>query len=139
MYTSHTYGGYIMSKYFSIFAFSLFISLMALKGFSKEPMRMDFLNSTTKPKTKLVIFSANWCLPCKMIHKWMKEDKIVKDLISNYDVEHYDFDLDKNERKKYNVDRIPTLIAIQDGAEKARKIGISSGKKGLESFLETYK
>lgn len=131
--------GISMTKYFSIFAFSLFISLMALKGFSKEPMKMEFLNSTTKPKTKLVIFSANWCLPCKMIHKWMHEDKVVKDLMSKYDIEHYDFDVDKNARKQYNVSRIPTIIAIKDGAEKARKIGISSGKKGLEAFLETYK
>ena len=42
---------------------------------------------STKPKTKLVIFSANWCLPCKMIHKWMVEDEIVKNLISKYDVD----------------------------------------------------
>lgn len=128
-----------MTKYFSIFAFSLFISLMALKGFSKEPMKMEFLNSTAQPKTKLIIFSANWCLPCKMIHKWMQEDKIVKDLMSKYDIEHYDFDIDKNARRQYNVNRIPTIIAIKDGAEKARKIGISSGKTGLEAFLETYK
>tara|TARA_B100001778_G_scaffold150090_1_gene123294 strand:+ start:586 stop:978 length:393 start_codon:yes stop_codon:yes gene_type:complete len=130
-----------MSKYFTIFAFGLIISLMALKGFGKEPTRMEFLKTSkpTEVKTKLIIFSANWCLPCRMIHKWMVEDKIVKNLMSNYDVEHYDFDADKNERKKYNINKIPTMIVIQEGEEKARKIGIGSGKKGLESFLEVYK
>ena len=114
---------------------------MALKGFGKEPTRMEFLKTSkpTEVKTKLIIFSANWCLPCRMIHKWMVEDKIVKNLMSNYDVEHYDFDADKNERKKYNINKIPTMIVIQEGEEKARKIGIGSGKKGLESFLEVYK
>ena len=121
-----------------IAALSFYISIHSLLGFSSEPQRMDFLMKT-KPKTKLVLFSANWCLPCKMINKWMQEDKVIKDLLSKYDIEHYDFDVDKNARRQYNVNRIPTIIAIKDGEEKARKIGISSGKKGLESFLETYK
>tara|TARA_B100000085_G_scaffold234952_1_gene222997 strand:- start:84 stop:470 length:387 start_codon:yes stop_codon:yes gene_type:complete len=117
---------------------SLYISLYTLLGFSSEPRRMDFL-MTTKPKTKLVLFSANWCLPCKMIHKWMAQDKVIKQLISEYDLEHYDFDLDKSMRAKYNVNKIPTLIVIKDEEEKARKVGIGSGKTGLELFLQTYK
>jgi len=121
-----------------IAALSFYISIYSLLGFSSEPRRMDFLMKT-KPKTKLVLFSANWCLPCKMINKWIKEDKVIKKLISQYELEYYDFDLDKAMRKKYDVKKIPTLIVVRDGAEKARKIGISSGKKGLESFLETYK
>ena len=35
-----------------------------------------------------------------MIHKWMAQDKVIKQLISVYDLEHYDFDLDKNEKKE---------------------------------------
>jgi len=128
-----------MNKYYIIVAaLSIYISFYTLLGFAREPNRIDFLMST-QPKTKLVIFSANWCLPCRMIHKWMHEDRAVKSLMSNYEVTHYDFDLDKDQRRKYNVTKIPTIIAIQDGVEKARKIGVSSGKKGLESFLETYK
>jgi thioredoxin 1 len=121
-----------------IAALSFYISIHSLLGFASEPRRMDFL-MTAKPKTKLVLFSANWCLPCKMINKWMQEDKVIKKLISQYEIEYYDFDLDKAMKKKYDVKKIPTLIVVRDGVEKARKIGISSGKKGLESFLETYK
>ena len=128
-----------MSKYYIIVAaLTFYISFYTLLGFGREPNKIDFLMST-KPKTKLIIFSANWCLPCKMIHKWMVEDEIIKNLISKYNVEHYDFDLDKDARKKYDVNRIPTLIVLKEGVEKARKIGVSSGKKGLESFLEVYK
>ena len=77
-----------------IAALSFYISIHSLLGFASEPRRMDFLMKT-KPKTKLVLFSANWCLPCKMINKWIQEDKIIKDLLSKYDIEHYDFDVDK--------------------------------------------
>ena len=69
----------------------------------------------------------------------MEQDKVIKQLISEYDLEHYDFDLDKSMRAKYNVNKIPTLIVIKDEEEKARKVGISSGKTGLELFLQTYK
>lgn len=127
-----------MKHYIIVAALTFYISFYTLLGFAREPNRIDFLMST-KPKTKLVIFSANWCLPCRMIHQWMVEDGTIKDLISKYDVEHYDFDRDKNVRRKYDVNRIPTIIVLKEGVEKARKIGVSSGKKGLESFLETYK
>lgn len=133
-----------MNKYFTILAFSLIISFYSLSGFAQWGTGMftgsndlDFLKAQEKPT--LIIFHANWCLPCKMVNKWVQEDIKIKNLIENYDVEHYDYDLDKMMRTKYNVRKIPTLIVIQNGEEKARKVGIATGKKGLELFLESYK
>lgn len=128
-----------MDTYFRNMAFTLLISLYTLIGFSNaaQPRDMEFLKTQMKPK--LIIFHANWCLPCKMINKWMHEDREIKNIISHYEVEHYDFDIDKSMREKYNVNKIPTLIVIVDGKEVARRVGISTGKSGLVLFLEAYK
>jgi hypothetical protein len=69
----------------------------------------------------------------------MKEDSKIKNLLSHYDVEIYDYDLDKDMRTKYNVTKIPTLIVIKNEEEQDRRIGIATGKRGLELFLEAYK
>jgi len=128
-----------MDTYFRNIAFTLLISLYTLLGFSNaaKPRDMEFLKTQMKPK--LVIFHANWCLPCKMINKWIEQDREIKEILSNYEVEHYDYDLDKMMRTKYNVNKIPTLIVLKNGEEVARRVGIATGKSGLVLFLETYK
>jgi hypothetical protein len=35
--------------------------------------------------------------------------------------------------------KVPTLIVFVNEEEKARRVGISNGKKGLELFLKAYK
>ena len=128
-----------MGTYFKSLAFTLLISLYTLIGFNNaaKPSDMEFLRGQMKPK--LVIFHANWCLPCKMINKWMEQDREIKEILSHYEVEHYDFDLDKSMRQKYNVNKIPTLIILKNGEEVARRVGIATGKSGLVLFLEAYK
>lgn len=108
-------------------------------GFNQKiyASEIEFLKSQMKPR--IVIFSANWCLPCRMFHKWAEQDLTIKRLLSNYEVEFYDYDLDKMMRTKYNVTRIPTFIIIENEEEKARRVGLSNGKRGLELFLEAYK
>ena len=128
-----------MCKHLFSAALSFLLSIYILMGFNQSPQsrEIEFLKSQMKPR--IVIFSANWCLPCKMIHKWMKEDSAIKNLLSHYDVEIYDYDLDKDMRTKYNVTKIPTLIVIKNEEEQDRRIGIATGKRGLELFLEAYK
>ena len=128
-----------MKHNLSIALLTVIISMYSIMGFSKASEGISFLKSTQPTKNKLIIVSANWCLPCKVVHKWLEEDKIIKNLLENYQVEHYDFDVDKEAVKKYNVDRIPFFAVVKGKKELARKIGIGSGKKGLESFLQTYK
>ena len=128
-----------MGTCFKSLAFRLLISLYILIGFSNaaKPSDMEFLKTQMKPK--LVIFHANWCLPCKMINKWIEQDSEIKNILSNYEVEHYDYDLDTMMRTKYNVTKIPTLIVIKNEEEVARRVGIATGKSGLVLFLEAYK
>lgn len=125
-------------RLFSV-ALSFLVSFYTLMGFNQTLISSEiaFLRSQTKPR--IVIFSANWCLPCKMIYKWMDQDKTIKKLLSYYDVEIYDYDLDKAMRTKYNVTRVPTFVIIEKEEEKARRVGISSGKRGFELFLEAHK
>ena len=120
-------------------ALSFLISFYTLMGFNQTLIssEIEFLKSQMKPR--IVVFSANWCLPCKMVHKWMEQDSTIKKLLSHYDVEIYDYDLDKAMRTKYNVTRIPTFIILENEEEKDRRVGISSGKRGFELFLEAYK
>ena len=128
-----------MGTYFKNLAFTLLISIYTLIGFNNvaKSRDMEFLKTQMKPK--LVIFHANWCLPCKMINKWMEQDREIKEILSHYEVEHYDYDLDKMMRTKYNVNKIPTLIILKNGEEVARRVGIATGKSGLVLFLEAYK
>jgi len=128
-----------MVKHVAIYAFSFLISLYTLMGFNNaaKPSDIEFLKSQMKPK--LIIFHADWCLPCKMVNKWVETDDKIKTLLQNYEVEHYDYDLDKMMRTKYNVMKVPTIIVVINDEEKARKVGISTGKRGLELFLEAYK
>jgi thioredoxin 1 len=128
-----------MGTYFKNLAFTLLISIYTLIGFNNAAKSSDIEFLKTQMKPKLVIFHANWCLPCKMINKWIQQDREIKEIISHYDVEHYDFDLDKMMRTKYNVNKIPTLIILKNGEEVARRVGIATGKSGLVLFLEAYK
>jgi thioredoxin 1 len=129
-----------MSRYFTSFAFTLLISIYTLMGFNNaaKPSDMEFLKTQMKKPT-LIIFHADWCLPCKMVNKWITEDSEIKNIISNYDVQFYDYDLDKMMRTKYNVNKIPTLIILKNGEEVSRRVGIATGKSGLVLFLEAYK
>ena len=118
---------------FIIAALSFYISIYSLIGFSSESQRMDFLMS--KKPTKLIIFSANWCLPCKVARKQMRENVELKKITDSYDITMYNFDVDKNARKKYNVNKVPTYIIEVDGKEVARQVGYR-GTKQLIDFLD---
>jgi len=115
------------------FTLSILISLFALKGFSREPIRMDFLMDTARPQ--LIIFSANWCSPCKAAKKAMKENVSLRRVIETYDVVEYNFDIAMPMRRKYKVDRVPTFIVITEGEELRRQVGFSSDVK-LKNFLD---
>ena len=120
-----------MKEYLKILTFGVVISLFSLKGFCQKQTRiMSFLES----KPKVLVFSADWCLPCKVVKKWMNEDKDIISAFSHYDVRKYDFDVDKTQVAKYNIKRIPTFVILKND-ELITKVGIGDGKKGLELFL----
>ena len=89
----------------------------------------------SKPRAKLIIFSADWCSPCKAAKKAMKENVKLKRIVNSYEVIEYDFDVAMPMRRKYKVDRVPTFIVVVDDEEIRRQVGFSSTEK-LKNFLD---
>lgn len=124
--------------YLRFFTLSILISLLALKGFSQADgffggSEMDFLMS--KKPAKLLIFSADWCGPCKAAEKAMKEDVSLKRVVESYEIIKYDFDVAIPMRRKYNVNKVPTFIIVSEGEEVRRQTGFNSIDK-LKNFLD---
>ena len=124
--------------YARFFTLSILISLLALKGFAQADgffggSEMDFLMS--KKPAKLLIFSADWCGPCKAAKKAMKEHVDLKRVVGSYEVVEYNFDIAIPMRKKYNVNKVPTFIVVSEGEEIRRQVGYSNPQK-LKNFLD---
>ena len=122
-----------MTKLCVTLAVGIYISAYALLGFGREPARMEFLMSKSRPQ--LLIFSADWCAPCKAAKKAMLENVALKRIVDSYEVLEYNFDIAMPMRKKYNVDRVPTFIVVSDGEEIRRQVGFGGSEK-LIDFLD---
>ena len=124
--------------YIRFFTLSLIISLLTLKGFAQADgffggSEMDFLMS--KKPAKLIIFSADWCLPCKVARKEMQQNVELRRIVDSFEVIKYDFDVDNEAKKKYNINKVPTYIIEIDGEEIRRQVGFGGTKK-LIDFLD---
>lgn len=76
---------------------------------------------------KLIIFSADWCGPCKRMRKHIEALPDHSRLIQ------YDFDIHADKSVKYNVDVIPTIIVIDKwGSEVTRRLGLQTTEMLLE-------
>lgn len=81
--------------------------------------------------SKLIVFSASWCGPCKRLAPAIAE------LMEKYpdNVVKYDVDAEVELREDFEITAVPTLILVDDdGQEISRKLGILD-KDSLESFL----
>ena len=122
-----------MSKLCITLAIGIYISAYALLGFGRDPSRIEFLMSKSRPQ--LIIFSADWCGPCQASKKAMKVNMDLKRIVDSYDVVQYNFDIAIPMRRKYNVNKVPTFIVVADGEEIRRQVGFSSEEK-LKNFLD---
>lgn len=80
----------------------------------------------------IIRISAMWCSSCIIMKSRFN------DIIKNYDVEviDYDYDLDEEKIKEYNIGEIlPVYIKIDNNKEINRLIGEHS-KEELKSFIE---
>ena len=109
---------------------SIAISFYSLIGFSQD---FSWLRSRSRPK--LIIFSADWCAPCKKAKQAMQSNIKLKRIVQDYDVVKYNFDVDKEAKEKYNVNKVPTFIVEIEGEELRRQIGFTSPDK-LINFLD---
>jgi len=81
---------------------------------------------------KIIRISAIWCSSCLVMKSKFN------DIIKNYNIEliDYDYDLDEEEFKKYNIgDILPVYIKIDNGKEINRMIGEHS-KEEIIKFIE---
>lgn len=80
----------------------------------------------------IIRISAMWCSSCIIMKSRFN------DIIKNYDIEviDYDYDLDEEKIKEYNIGEIlPVYIKIDNNKEINRLIGEHS-KEELKSFIE---
>ncbi|MDA3844101.1 MAG: thioredoxin family protein [Candidatus Kapabacteria bacterium] len=90
-----------------------------------KPTAPKLLNIIVNDEVSFILISAAWCPDCAeevpRIYKLFKEAGISEDKIALYGVDTY-----KNEpsgtARKYNIERVPTLIVLKNGEEVGRII-----------------
>lgn len=126
-------------KVFNTLLLSVLISIASLKGFSQDFAFLMADEPVVEQKTKLIIFSAEWCGPCRMMKKFMFENPSadITKVLDNYEIVLYDYDTAKEEVSKYKISSIPVMISEKNDKEVARIIGYSPSK--VRYFLNKYK
>jgi thiol-disulfide isomerase/thioredoxin len=84
-------------------------------------MAVDGASSST-PDVQLLDFSASYCGPCQqMVPILQSMEK------EGYPVRQIDISSDPELTKRFNVERIPTLVLLVEGKEVKRFVGLTSG------------
>jgi len=84
-------------------------------------MAVDGASSST-PDVQLLDFSASYCGPCQQMVPILQS--MGKE---GYPVRQIDISSDPELTKRFNVDRIPTLVLLVEGKEVKRFVGLTSG------------
>ena len=84
------------------------------KNFEEEALKSE--------KPVLIDFWASWCGPCKMMSPVIGE--IAEEFGETIKVCKVNIDEERNLAAKYNVMSIPTFIALKNGKEVGRTIGV---------------
>ena len=90
---------------------------MSILKITKENFESEVLKSDVPV---LLDFWATWCGPCKMIAPVLEEIAAERDDIK---IGKIDVDSDGELAVKFGVMSIPTLIVMENGAEKTRAVG----------------
>ena len=80
----------------------------------------------------LVDFWAEWCAPCKMMLPVLND--LAESSDGSFKVAKVDVDKNKVLAQKYAIRSIPTLVALKDGKEVARYIGVKKKNFLLEEL-----
>ena len=84
------------------------------------------------PKTVLVDFYADWCMPCRMVSPLLEEIAA-----EHEDAEVYKINVDQNGEiaAKYDIMSIPNIISFRGGSVYKRAIGVQPKQKFEELLV----
>jgi len=95
------------------------------------------LNEAIKSGEKtLVLFSADWCGPCKIIKPAL--EKLETELSENIKIVKADVSDSEISAKKFNIKNIPTCVIIEGEKEIARFSGVKNDEQ-IKKFLEEHR
>ena len=82
---------------------------------------------------KILKFNAIWCSGCIVMKKIMKE---IEELYPNIEIESYDYDMDEEQVKNWNIgDIIPVLIFVdKENNELGRLVGEKTKKEIIKEI-----
>jgi thiol-disulfide isomerase/thioredoxin len=82
---------------------------------------------------KILKFNAIWCSGCLVMKKIMKE---IEELYPNIEIESYDYDMDEEQVKTWNIGEIiPVLIFVdENNKEISRLIGEKTKKEIIKEI-----
>lgn len=95
------------------------------KNFEEEVLKSD--------KIVLIDFWASWCGPCRMMSPVV--DEIAEEMNNTVKVCKVNIDEEQNLAVKYNVMSIPTFVALKNGKEIGRSIGVQD-KEEIKNMLK---
>lgn len=80
---------------------------------------------------KILKFNAIWCSGCIVMKKIMKE---IEELYPNIPIESYDYDMDEDMVKKWNIGEIIPVLVFLD--ENENEIGRLVGEKTKKEIIK---
>lgn len=80
---------------------------------------------------KILKFNAIWCSGCIVMKKIMKE---IEETYPNIEIESYDYDMDEEMVKKYNIGEIIPVLVFVD--ENNNEIGRLIGEKTKKEIVK---
>jgi thioredoxin 1 len=95
----------------------------------------SFEEKSQEKEKSLILFSAEWCGPCKIIKPILEEIKSEMD----EDFPFYVIDVNESVKttEKYNVRNIPTGVILVDGEEKIRFTG-AKNKEQIKNLINNF-
>lgn len=80
---------------------------------------------------KLVCYTASWCGPCRQFKADLASDQTIA---AGREVVIVDVDQDRQAARRAKVRSMPTFILVEDGGEKARRVGYD-GPEALKAWV----